>query len=256
MPTCPRLAHFKPWTLGFLFLFWSVPALAEEIPATLRPNWPQLGSFPKDIPVWVAASKAFDDQGRLIPAYFREISRLRLERLLRHPKDPATGCTKMLWIDPAYVDPPNRSSLASAVRSSEMVVWGKVMATEIGFERGQLGQMLAVQPLEILKGKGVAADRFYVFVPAGRFRFGGYDVCKEDPRFVIPKVGDEMVLLPYLAPAGENYLNLEYEGSLIVFGDEGRVEWPRVMAKSNAHNAETPVEVLGEIRRIAAEEKP
>lgn len=160
----------------------------------------------------------------------------------------------MLWIDVSYVDPPDRSSLAAAVRSSDLVVWGKVVATETGFARGEVGQMLMVQPLEILKTASSAPERFYyVFVPAGRFRFAGYEICKEDPRVVVPTVGEEVVLFPRRAPAGEAFLNLEYEGSLLAFDSEGKVRLPPVMARSLRERESwvAPAKALSEIRSQA-----
>lgn len=242
-----------------LLLCLAGPVFADEIPATLRPNWPNLTTCPSDVPVWVAAKAAFDEEGDLIPSLFLDESRWRLQRLFRIPKDPATGCAMVRWIDPSYVNPPNRSSLAEAVASSEMVIWGKVVASEPGFERGQVGQLLMVQPLEILKGETTNPPAFYyAFVPKGRFRFAGYDICKEDPRMVAPEVGGEVVLFPYKAPAGESYLNLEYEGSLITFDAEGRVEWPQSMAVSDTHARifPTPASVLEETRAAARRGKP
>lgn len=248
-----------PCVLMLLLMAGVGSIFADEIPEVLRPSWPELSSYPQDIPVWVAASRAFDENGHLIPALFRDESRLRLEKVLRNPKDPATGCTKMLWIDVSYVDPPDRSSIALAVRSSETVIWGKIVATETGFVRGEVGQMLMVQPLEILKATAAAPERFYyVFVPAGRFRFAGYEVCKEDPRIVVPVVGEEVVLFPRWAPAGEPFLNLEYEGSLLAFDAEGKVRLPPVMARTlrDRENLITPADVLGEIRSVTRGAKP
>jgi hypothetical protein len=229
-------------------------AFADEIPATMRPNWPELSLYPNDVPVWVAAKIAFDEDGRLVPSLFLDDARRRLERVFRNPKDPATGCTKMPWIYQDHINPPDRTSLASAVATSALVVWGKVVAAEAGFERGELGQLLMVQPLEVLKGQSSSPPAFfYVFVPKGRFRFAGHEICKEDPRVVEPEVGQELVLFPYHAPAGESFLNLEYDGSLIAFDAEGHTLWPQVMAPTEKNSQTIPNEesVLGEIRAYA-----
>ena len=218
-----------------LLLGWVASVFADDIPATLRPNWPELEFYETDLPVWVSASQAFDKEGKLISSLFRQEKREKLERLLQLPRDPATGCSKVLWIEQEYVDPPNRSSLAAAAESAELVLLGKVVARDFGFERGQMGQMLMVQPVEVIKPAGrTAARAYFVFVPAGRLKFKEHEVCKEDPRVVIPEIGDEVIVFPRYAPQGEPFLNLEYDGSMLAFEADGSVKWPDVMSPSRA----------------------
>lgn len=122
---------------------------------------------------------------------------------------------------------------------------------DAGFERGDPGQLLVVQPIEILKPAGAAPLRVYfAFVPAGRFALGGLEICKRDPRAVVPEVGYDVVLLPFRAAAGEAYLNLEYEGSLIVLPASSTPRLPRILSSEAA----TPGvgSKAGMIRRIRA----
>jgi hypothetical protein len=207
--------------------------------------------------VWVAASQAFATEGKLVPELFTAEARERLEFLLARPKDPAQGCTVITWIEQEYVNPPDRSTLARAVASSEMVVWGKVVATTVGFERGDIGQLLMVQPIEVLKPIAAPPARIYfAFVPAGRFELAGRPICKEDPRIIVPEVGEEILLLPHHSPAGEAYLNLEYEGSLIAFGNGGEIRLPRILAAEKANSssgASTKVDIVERIRSLATE---
>ena len=246
-------------TVLFLGLL-ALPAAADEIPATLRPAWSQLDFYPPGLPAWVSAKQAFDEDGRLIPDFFRPEALERLNDLLYRPKDPATGCTKMLWIEQNYVNPPDRSSLIAAVRSSQLILLGKVVAREIGFERGELGQMLMIQPSEQLKPAGGDLGRnYFVFVPAGRFQIAGLDICKEDPRFVAPEIGDDVLLFPRDAPAGEIFLNLEYEGSLVVLNADEQVKWPRSFTAADGTRGEpkaSRLAILNEIRAEVGRGKP
>ena len=236
-----------------LLLGGMLTASADDIPATMRPNWPELEFYETDLPVWVSASQAFDKEGKLIPSLFRQEKRERLERLLQLPRDPATGCSKVLWIEQEYVNPPNRSSLAAAAESAELVLLGRVVAREIGFERGQMGQMLMVQPVELIKPAAgrTAARAYFVFVPAGRLKFKDYEICKEDPRVVVPEIGDEVILFPRYAPQGEPFLNLEYDGSMLAFETDGSVKWPDVMSPSPTATPsalQTKADVLEQLR--------
>ncbi len=245
------------------FLFWALlasPIAADEIPGTLRPAWSQLDFYPPGLPAWVSAKQAFDEDGRLIPNLFRPEALERLKDVLYRPKDPATGCTRMLWIEQEYVNPPDRSSLGAAIRSSQLIVLGKVVAREIGFERGELGQMLMIQPIEGLKPPGGDLGRnYFVFVPAGRFQFAGLDICKEDPRFAVPEIGDDVLLFPRDAPPGETFLNIEYEGSLVVLSADDHVNWPRsFMAAAGTKGESKPgrLAILNEIRAEVGKGKP
>lgn len=243
----------------FFLALLALPLKADEIPATLRPAWPQLDFYPPSLPAWVSAEQAFGEDGRLVADLFRPEALQRLNDLLYRPKDPATGCTRMLWIEQEYVNPPDRSSLKAAIRSSQLIVLGKVVAREIGFERGELGQLLMIQPIERLKPNGGDLGRnYFVFVPAGRFQLGKLDICKEDPRVVLPEIGDEVLLFPRDAPAGEAFLNLEYEGSLVVFTADDQVRWPRSFTAESPEGGSQPgrLAILDEIRAEVGKARP
>jgi hypothetical protein len=220
-----------------------------------RPAWPELSAYPADLPVWVSADAAFGEDGKLDSELFLPGAGRRLEELLHRPKNPATGCLEMTWIEQEYVNPPDRSSLPAALRSSELVVWGEVVAASVGFERGDLGQLLQIRPIEVLRSR-IGDEKlpfYYVFVPAGRLRFAGFEVCKIDPRVVVPEMGEEVVIFAHHATAGESYLNLEYEGSLAAFALDGKSRLPRILVGAGAQReAPGKSELIAEIRSLAA----
>jgi hypothetical protein len=221
-PVRPR-ARTLPFALTCLVLLAPLPA-AGEIPPILYANWDYIDN---SYPTWVRADAAFTSSGELIEKVFHPLNAQGLRQLLALPPDPEHGCIAITERFESWVNPPDRGSLRQAVLHSELIFRGEVVDRAYGFDRGWPGQLLRVEPREVLLGKAVL-DGYYFFVPVGTFQAGSYELCKTDYRYPEPPGrGDEVVLmLPYAAGPDEAFLDLVWETSILVLHRDGAVGVP------------------------------
>ncbi len=205
----------------------------------------------KSYPTWVSASAASRADGSLESGLFHPGLWERLQKLLNVPPDPVKGCVPISEVLEAWVAPPDMSSLEAAFRSSELVLRGRVVDREFGFDRGTPGQLFRVDRIEDFKGKNVL-NVYYFFVPVGHFKAGKTEICKTDYRFPnIPAVEDEVVLLIPGVTDGDPFLDLTFESGLLVLRGEAAL----LPGLPGEKRTSTKSILLSELSRLAAEAK-
>jgi hypothetical protein len=203
---------------------------APDIPPILNANWDLID---KTFPTWVSLEAAFTSSGELVETAFNSLSLRYIRGLLSTPVDPAKGCAVYGEVYESWVNPPERHTLQLAVSNSKHIVLGKVLASEIGFDRGTAGTLFLMQPSRIEKG-GQLPSKIFFFVPIARFRIAEKDYCKEDSRYPAPpRIGDEvLLLLPGPVGASDEFVDLRFETSLIVLPHNGSPRVPTVFRTS------------------------
>lgn len=190
-------------------------------------------------PVWVSAAAAIDSDGAVNDELFADSLREIIESFFAQPNKG--DCYVVEEIFESRINPPNRSTLALAVESSELVLMGRITAADYGFHFYSPGMLLRIEPSEVLHGRA-PLDFYYVFFPVGNFTAGPYRICKSDSRYPrAPQVGDELLIM---APArirlpNDPFLELEEASSVVVVPGDAKPDLPTVF-KESAKAKSTP----------------
>jgi hypothetical protein len=172
-------------------------------------------------PIWVDASVALTESGAPNPVYFGDEAPQVAALIAK------TGSGECREVGPKFEDapfPPRRGSLDEAVGDSQVALFGRIVDKAFGFYSDVPAELLQVEPIHSF-GLKLAQPRYYFSVPIARFRIGGTEVCKTDPRFAEPpEVGDEVflfvprpegspaILLPVIDPG--DIVPVNHDGSL------------------------------------------
>lgn len=226
---------------------------AEEVRGEARSR--EVGDIPPVLyttlrtasPTFVTADVAIGPDGELNEKLLSPLARTVLGNLLR---DHQGGCVEYQEVWVQRVNPADRSSLAKAVRASQLILEASVTARDYGFYDGDIpGQLLEIETDQVIRGR--ALDRHFIFVPVGRFDAGPYTFCKTDSRLPEPPdIGDRVLLLiPEIGDPEEPLLDLHDEFSLIVLDDGGGVGLPKGFSRSGL----TRDELIGKVKGLARE---
>jgi len=208
-------------------------------------------------PTFISADVAIEPDGKLNTDVLDDVSVVGLSTLLDNFKRGALDRDDCVPYGPVYVDrvnPPDRSSITAAARTSRLILEGTVAGRDYGFYRGHVpGQLLKVETRQVIKGDRLL-DWYYVFYPVGRFKAGPYTFCKTDPRLPAPpELGQQVLLLiPEVADPGEPVLDLRDENSIIVLDEKGEAHLPESFSRTEAGRL-TREQVLSEIRTVVRE---
>ncbi len=215
--------------VGSLFL---PPLEAQAFPEILYSSNPY-----REYPVWVSATAAIEPSGKIHQELFFPAAKRTIEGYFT--SEPRNGCFRVEEHYEALVNPADRSSLDKAVEHSAFILVGRITATAFGFNQYLPGQLLQVEPSEVLQGEALL-DRYYVFYPAGTFVAGPYAICKTDRRYPrIPEIGDEVLLMiPEMHSLTDPYLELEEAFSIVVIRDSNIPDVPAVFKHSDADASE------------------
>jgi hypothetical protein len=187
------------------------PAAAQTRPSSEHPYpMPKTLSLPHQaLPIWAEASVAVSADGEPNPAVWGSETG-RIHEILTTPADnpiyfngkivryqneqSAPGCRDVGTTYFDYPDPPRRGTLDDAITDSRVALLGRVTDKAYGFSSGQPGQLLQIEPVRSY-GHQLSHNRYYFFVPIGRFTVGGVTICKTDERYAEPPdIGGEVFL--------------------------------------------------------------
>lgn len=229
-------------------------------PAAHEPDHPRVlfrSEESQQYPSFVAADAVLTPEEKVDASLFSPAAVDSINSLLATP--PQGSCIRAENYYESYVNPPSRSNLDEAVRSSHMVILGTVVETTFGFSGATPGQLLHLRPDQALKGNA-KKDLYFVFVPVGDFSVGSARICKTDTRYATPPEIGEQVLafVPKLwnSDRAGAFLNTFDEAGIIAIKADGTVSLPRRYLKSQ--DAATPkrkAELLQTVRNLAAREK-
>jgi hypothetical protein len=227
---------------GSLLLLAALPARAQDskphdpIPKTLTLSHATL-------PIWIDASVALSDKGEPNPAVWGE-DMARIREILSTPSDhpiyrdgkivgyqdraSAEGCRPVGATFFDYPDPPRRGTLDEAVTDSKVALLARVTDKAYGFYAGDPGQLFQIEPVHSY-GYPLSKAVYYFFVPIGRFRLGGVEICKTDERYADPpEIGGEVFLFvgKPADPSGVLFHVLN-PGDIVTVGPSGSLRLPR-----------------------------
>jgi hypothetical protein len=253
----------------------AAPATAQTPP---RPSRERPYPIPKTLtlryatlPVWIDATVALTATGEPDPAVWGEGTG-RLREILTSPSDnpvyrdghlvgylgtpSAPGCRDVGPAFDDYPDPPPRGTLDDALEHSGVAVLGRVTDLAYGFYGGAPGRLFQIEPSRWY-GMTLTQPRYYFFVPTGRFRLAGVEICKADQRYAAaPEVGDEVFLFVY-GPADTTgvLLDVQNAGDVVPIAPDGSLRLPPQYAAGEpeaARRVAAPRTKRGLLDRLAA----
>ena len=164
-----------------------------------------------------------------------------------------TGCVRLYPFEKESDQLVPRSSLAEASQRSEGVLRGEVVGLGVGFRStGEGGTVLKVEAKEIIKGKWLRTkETYFVFIPVGKFEFGGRQFCAEaDDWATLPKVGDEVLLfVPFQGWSDQSFLEIYDAAGLVVLKGDGSSGLPSRYSQGESNRGLSAKDVL----RLVAE---
>lgn len=188
--------------------------VASPVPA--QPSASRHEPIPKTLtlanatqPTWIEASIALTDTGEPNPAVWGQDT-ARILEILHTPSDhpiylngkvvgyqdraSEQGCRPVGATYFDYPDAPRRGTLDEAITDSKVALLARVTGKAYGFYAGDPGQLFQVEPVQSY-GANLSQAAYYFFMPVGRFRIGGVEICKTDERYADPpEIGDEVFL--------------------------------------------------------------
>jgi hypothetical protein len=209
-------------------------------------------------PVWIDQADMVTTSGGLNTALLPASEIFFIQGYLSSP--PKNGCIPVGTFFEDFNGFPPRRNLEEATASSRLTVLGTVTDAAPGFSGATPGQLLRVEPIEILKGHARKVDAYYVFFPVGQVTLGKVKLCKTDPRYPeAPRVGDNVVLFaPDRWPWVEDdpFLDVMDDGGIVTLRHEGTVSLPdRYLPETKSQKIEAP-ELLDRIRRVGRSSQP
>lgn len=207
---------------------------------------PQTGEYP----LWIDASEMLTADGKLREDLFHPHARFLIEEALKTPA--SDGCIHLTEYYESIVNTPDRTSLAKAARTSELILLGTVTARSFGFEGYTPGQLLRIRRDEVLKGEREALSEYYVFVPVGEFTIGEKKICKTDKRYAEPpQIGDQVLLfVPEHFRRDDAYLTILDEHGLVTLKQTGEASLPRRLRGEAANREQVLARVRGALREV------
>ncbi len=181
--------------LALCGVLMAAPIVADGMPEVLYSQGP--GS---SWPVWVAANRAVNGEGRFDSELIHPAIRAYYDQTVAEsPAAKGEGCVEMVQSG-SWDLPADRATIAEAVESAEMVFLGRVTGVAYGFGFREPGQLIQIAPEQVFQGD-VRLTKYYVFVPVGSFRAGSIEICKKESvtfrNHEAPyKVGDELLVMP------------------------------------------------------------
>jgi hypothetical protein len=197
----------------------------DSMPQVLYSTRPEI-----EYPVWVAAEAALDPDGTVNRALFPEWAAKDIET--NFGVEPVDGC---IPIGAAYeqfgIAPPARDTVRAAARNVAFALHGRVTGKSYGFHTGIPGQLLEIEPIELLKGGPENLAVYYAFFPVGNVPLGDRIYCKSDHRFpYTPEIGDELLVTdPWRARKDDRFIETWGPEGLIVIESDGSVHLPKHM---------------------------
>lgn len=178
------------------------------------------------LPIWVEASAAVDEAGRVRSYLFGEEA-AGIQRQL--DKLAAADCLRFEKVHQDHVYPPRRENLDDAAEDSRTRLLARVTNKAFGFSGAVPGQLLQVVPIRAFT-EALPERHYYFFVPAGKFRLDKRLICQEDPDYAEPpEVGSEVFLFIAGAPVGTegNLLFVYGPGDIVPVARDGSLSLPR-----------------------------
>ncbi|HLX10958.1 MAG TPA: hypothetical protein VKY89_24140 [Thermoanaerobaculia bacterium] len=180
-------------------------------------------------PLWVDRSLVLNADGTVNTALIHPQGIREIQALRRLPREG--GCTLVGPTLQDIINLPPRDNLEEATQSSQLVILGKVTEKAYGVMVDEPGQLLRVEPEEILKGHPREVPAYFVFFPVGTFKLGDLTICKTDNRYPEPPaVGDQVILFSLEwqpLDRHEPYLELEDGEGIVTIHSSGAVSLPR-----------------------------
>jgi hypothetical protein len=226
------------------------------------------------LPTWAEASVVLLENGEPNPAVWGDRT-ARIREILEEPADDpiyyngkiiaysgspsAPGCRDVGISYYDIADPLPRATLEDAVTHSEVALLGRVTDKAYGFYGSDPGQLLQIEPIRSY-GYTLSKPRYYFFVPIGRFRIDGVEICKTDQRYAEPPaIGGEVFLFEQ-RPADRSGVLLEVldPGDVVPVDPGGSLRLPRQYAVSDeaatrrASAARTKSDLLAQIQNLRA----
>jgi hypothetical protein len=214
--------------IGFGLLILASLAMASggDMPQVLYSTRPEI-----EYPVWVAAEAALDPNGKVNRKLFAEWAANTIDSMFT-TIEPVDGC---IPVTAAYRQhgfmPPSRETVREAARNVPFALHGRVTGRSYGFNESVPGQLLRLEPIELLKGEPENIAEYYVFFPVGDFAIGDHRICKSDNRLPeTPEVGDELLVTdPWRVTKDDRFIETWGIQGLIVIDDDGTVHLPKRM---------------------------
>jgi hypothetical protein len=228
---------------------------AEDAPKPGAGRLPDVYYRPGDpdakYPVWVNEANMVTPSGSLNTDLVPASESFFIKGYLSSP--PKNGCIPVGTFFKDFNGFPFRRTIEEATTSSRLTVLGIVTDEAPGFSGATPGQLLRVEPNEILKGHARKVDAYYVFFPVGQVMLGKTKLCKTDPRYPeAPRVGDRVLLFaPDRRPWVEDdpFLDIMDDGGVVTLRHEGDVLLPdRYRPETKSQTIGAP-ELLDRIRR-------
>lgn len=124
-------------------------------------------------PVFVSAEKAVLPSGELDVRLFGGENPTMLSHFLSKPQED--GCIRMEVSGGHDKSPASHTSLKKALKSTDNVIFGRIVGRSVGFREGLPGALLRVETEEVLKGS--ARDEKFLFFPVANLPLGEKILC-------------------------------------------------------------------------------
>jgi hypothetical protein len=171
---------------------------------------------------------------------------------------PQGDCIRVENYYESYVNPPVRSSIGAAARSSHLILLGTVVEKTFGFSGFTPGQLLHIRPDQAIKGT-TKEDLYFVFLPIGNFSVGAARICKTDTRYATPpEVGEQILaLIPKLWNSEQSgaFLNTFDEAGVITIKDDETLSLPRRYRENKTDSTPTNKQGLLQLVRDLIEKE-
>jgi len=268
-----------------LLRFCALLILITVFPISASPQTqPNRAPIPKTLtliratlPIWAEASVAVTKSGEPNPAVWGSDT-ARIREILETPSDqPIYRNGKLVGylndgssgencrpVGPTYFDypnPPRRGTLAEAVADSQVALLGLVTGRAYGFYAGVPGQLFQIKPIRSY-GYPLSKDRYYFFMPVGRFRVADTEICKTDERYAEPPaIGGEVFLFVGKPTDNDGVLfHVLNPGDIVTVGPDGSLRLPRQYSAGEQKHADrepamrTKSDLLERIQAVKARE--
>jgi len=235
--------------LGLVTAATLAVAGGDSMPQVLYSTRPEI-----EYPVWVAAEAALDPDGKVTRKLFAEWAANTIDSMFI-TIEPVDGC---IPVTAAYeqfgVAPPRRDTIRAAARNVAFALHGRVTGKSYGFHEGFPGQLLRLEPIELLKGEPENLAEYYVFYPVGDFDVGDFRICKSDNRLPEPpEIGDELLVTdPWRVTKDDRFIETWGVEGVIVIENDGTVHLPKQVRL--AREGETTEDAAGAGDKTTAEE--
>jgi hypothetical protein len=217
-----RAGKIAPLWLGLVTAATLAVAGGDSMPQVLYTSQPEF-----EHPIWVAAEAALAPDGTVNEELFGQSASTLESHLAMEPTD---GCIRLTeFYSQPGIGPPSRESVELAARNVAFALHGRITGKAYGFYYSTPGQLLRLEPIELLKGGPESHAVYYVFFPVGTFSVGDYDICKTDDRYPEPpEIGDELLVTdPWRTRKDDSFVNTWGPKGVIAIESDGTVHLPK-----------------------------